>query len=101
MGVYVLGFAGSPRRGGNSEILLDRVLEGAASKGATVEKIAVSALKISPCRNCQGCASTGRCVVQDDMQLVYPKLCRAERIVVSSPIFFGTVSAQMKALIDR
>lgn len=101
MALYILGFAGSPRRGGNSEVLLDRVLAGAASKGAETEKIVVSNLKISPCRNCGGCEKTGQCVQRDDMQEIYPKLCRADRIVVSSPIFFGTVSAQLKALIDR
>jgi len=101
MALYILGFAGSPRRGGNSEVLLDRVLAGAASKDATTEKIVVSTLKISPCRNCGGCTKTGQCVVQDDMQAIYPKLIRADRIVMSSPIFFGTVSAQLKALIDR
>ncbi len=101
MALYILGFAGSPRRGGNSEVLLDRVLAGAASKGAETEKIVVSTLTISPCRNCGGCTKSGVCVQRDEMQEVYLKLTRADRIVVSSPIFFGTVSAQLKALIDR
>jgi len=101
MALYVLGLAGSPRKGGNSESLLDRALAGAESKGAQTEKIIVSDLNIRPCGNCGGCSSSGVCVVKDDMQEVYSKLCRAERLVVSSPIFFGTVTAQLKALIDR
>ena len=101
MALYVLGLAGSPRRGGNSESLLDQALAGAASKGAKTEKIVASTLKIRPCQNCGGCAKTGQCVVRDDMQEVYPKLFKADRIVVSSPIYFGTVSAQLKALIER
>lgn len=99
--LYVLGLAGSPRRGGNSERLLDHALRGATAAGADVEKILVAELAIRPCRNCGGCDKTGQCVVQDDMQLVYPKLLRAARLIVSSPIFFGSVSAQLKALIDR
>ena len=101
MALSVLGLAGSPRRHGNTESLLDQVLAGAASQGAETDKIVIRRLEIAPCIACDKCFETGRCVVQDDYQLVYPKLIVAERIVLASPIFFLGVSAQAKALIDR
>jgi len=99
--VYVLGIGGSPRRGGNSDILLDAALEGAAESGARVEKIVLNELAIAPCQECGGCDRTGRCIVMDDMQLVYPKLRFADRFILASPVFFCSLSAQMKAMIDR
>ena len=101
MALRVLGLAGSPRRQGNTELLLDRVLDGAASQGAETKKIVISRLKIAPCRECDRCFETGRCAVQDDYQLVYAKLIEAERIVFAVPIFFLGLSAQAKTLIDR
>jgi multimeric flavodoxin WrbA len=101
MGLRVVGLAGSPRRQGNTELLLDQVLAGAASQGAETEKILITDLKIAPCRACDTCFESGRCVQQDDYQLIYPKLIEAERIVLASPIFFLGVSAQAKTLIDR
>lgn len=101
MALKVLGLAGSPRRQGNTELLLDRVLDGAASHGAATEKIVISRLQIAPCTACNECFETGRCAVEDDYQLVYPKLIEAERIVLAVPIFFLGVSAQAKTLIDR
>jgi len=70
----VLGIAGSPRRGGNSDLLLDRALTGAAEAGANVERIVVARLRIAPCIACDGCWTAGRCVVQDEFQDVYEKL---------------------------
>ena len=99
--VKILGISGSPRRNGNSEILLDHALEGASQAGAAVEKIVVSELCISPCRGCLRCAGSGRCIVKDDMRLVYRKIADSDGIIVSSPIYFGSISAQLKALIDR
>lgn len=101
MRLKVLGLAGSPRRHGNTELLLDQVLAGAASHGAITEKVDLCSLKIDPCDSCESCYDTGRCVVQDDYQLLFPKLIKAERIVLASPIFFLGVSAQAKAFIDR
>ncbi len=101
MALKVLGLAGSPRRQGNTELLLDQVLHGAASQGAKTEKIVISRLKIGPCLACDRCFETGRCVQRDDYQPVYPKLIEAERIVLATPIFFLGVSAQAKTLIDR
>jgi multimeric flavodoxin WrbA len=101
MRLKVLGLAGSPRRQGNTELLLDQVLGGAASKGAVTEKMILSRMQLSPCRACDSCFETGRCVQQDDYQLLYPRLVKAERIVLAAPIFFMGLSAQAKAFIDR
>lgn len=97
----VLGIAGSPRRGGNTDLLLAEVMKGAASKGAIVNTIILSNLDISPCQHCDACLETGRCRIEDDMQMVYNELEQADRIVLASPIQFMGVSAQAKAMIDR
>lgn len=101
MSVRVLGIYGSPRKGGNTDLLLDRVLEGARDAGGQVKGVYARELKISGCLECGGCDETGECVVPDDMQDVYPLLEEADVIFLASPIFFYTVTAQVKALIDR
>ena len=97
----VLGIAASPRRGGNTDLLLEQALAGARSAGAETETIEISSLDISPCRHCDGCLKEGKCVIDDDMQSVYPKLREADRIIIASPMFFMGLTAQAKALIDR
>jgi len=97
----VLGIFGSPRRGGNTDILLEEALKGAQSQGVEVERIYLTDFSITPCRECHGCDQTGRCVIEDDMQKIYPKLLEADIIILSSPIFFYGVTAWVKALIDR
>jgi len=97
----VLGIAGSPRRGGNTDLLLAEVMKGAASRGAEVKIIILNDLKIAPCQHCDACLEMGRCKVEDDMQMVYDELMKADRIVLASPIQFMTVTAQAKAMIDR
>jgi multimeric flavodoxin WrbA len=96
-----LGIAGSPRRGGNTDLLLAEVMKGAASRGAEVKTIILSQLNIAPCQHCDACLETGRCKVKDDMQMVYDELERADRIVLASPVHFMGVTAQTKAMIDR
>ncbi len=97
----VLGIAGSPRRGGNTGLLLAEVMKGAASKGAEVKTIILSDLNIDPCQHCDTCLLKGKCKIQDDMQMVYRELEQADRIVLASPLHFMSVTAQMKAMIDR
>jgi multimeric flavodoxin WrbA len=97
----ILGIAGSPRRGGNTDRLLDACLEGAAATGATVERLVVASAGISPCRGCNACSKDGHCIVRDGMQDVYPMLDAADAIVVATPVFFATVPAVLKALYDR
>jgi len=97
----VLGIAGSPRRGGNTDLLLAEVMRGAASRGAEVKTIILNDLKITPCQHCDACLEAGRCKIEDDMQMVYRELEDADRIVLASPIQFMGITAQMKAMIDR
>jgi multimeric flavodoxin WrbA len=97
----VLGIAGSPRRGGNTDLLLAEVMKGAASRGAETKTIVLSRLKIAPCQHCDTCLQTGRCKIKDDMQMIYDELERADRVVLASPVHFMGVTAQTKAMIDR
>ena len=99
--VTVLGISTSPRRHGNTEILLDEVLRGAKYAGGSVEKIVLNDMNIAPCRECEHCIEAGHCVVQDDMQTLYPKLIEVDRLAFASPIFFMGLCAQAKALVDR
>jgi multimeric flavodoxin WrbA len=99
--MIVLGIYGSPRKGGNTDQLLDKALEGARSAGAETKAIYTRDLKMCGCIECGGCDKTGKCVVEDDMQLVYPLLEEADVIFLASPIFFYGITAQAKALIDR
>ncbi|UCG14862.1 MAG: flavodoxin family protein [Deltaproteobacteria bacterium] len=96
-----LGIYGSPRKGGNTDLLLDQVLEGARGAGAEVNSIYARDLKITGCLECGGCDETGKCVVQDDMDKVYPLLEEANVVFLASPNFFYNVTAQVKLLIDR
>ena len=106
----VIAIYGSPRRGGNTDVLMDRFLDGVSecenfkpdsSLKLSVDKIILSNLKISPCRECRSCSSTGECIVKDDIQLIYPKLIECDLLAVASPVFFTTVSGYLKAFIDR
>jgi multimeric flavodoxin WrbA len=97
----VLGIMGSPRRQSNTDILLDKALEGAKEAGAEVEKVLVSKLKISPCLEIYACLKDGNCAIKDDMELLYKKLIEADHIVFASPIFFYGITSQAKAIIDR
>jgi multimeric flavodoxin WrbA len=97
----VLGIMGSPRRQSNTEILVDKALEGAREAGAEVEKVLVSKLKISPCLEIYACRKDGNCAIKDDMQVLYKKLLEADYVIFASPMFFYGVTSQAKAIIDR
>jgi len=97
----VLGIMGSPRRESNTEILLDKALEGAREAGAEVEKVLVSNLNISPCLEIYACFKDGKCSIKDDMQTLYGKLLEADHIIFASPIFFYGITSQAKAVVDR
>jgi multimeric flavodoxin WrbA len=97
----VVGIAGSPRREGNTDLLLGQVMAGAASIGAQTKTIVLCDLNIHPCKHCDGCLETGRCVIEDDMQWIYEDLRNADGLAIASPIFFMGLSAQTKSMIDR
>jgi multimeric flavodoxin WrbA len=99
--VKILGLFGSPRRGGNTELLLEEALKGAEKEGAKVERLYLSDFTITPCKECHGCDDTGNCIILDDMEKIYPKLLEADVVILASPIFFYGVTAWAKALIDR
>ena len=97
----VLGLAGSPRRGGNTDLLLAEAMRGAASQGSEVKTIILNDLKITPCQHCDACLTTGQCRIEDDMQMVYHELREADRVVLASPVQFMGPTAQTKLMIDR
>jgi multimeric flavodoxin WrbA len=97
----LLAIAGSPRKGGNSDILLDSCIEGARSDGYDAEKIYICDKRIAPCDEKNVCFKAGICHIKDDMQEVYSKLLEADRLAVASPTFFMGPPAQLKAMIDR
>ena len=97
----ILGIMGSPRIKGNTDLLLDKALEGAKSQQAGVKKIIVDKLQIAACKEYYACEKDGNCVIRDDMDAIYPELIDADRVIVASPIFFYGISAQLKALVDR
>lgn len=97
----VLGVYGSPRKGGNTDLLLDQFLKGARHGGHRIRKVYVRELNISPCLACDECETTGKCIISDDMDSVYEALIDAECLVLASPIYFYNVTAQVKTLIDR
>ncbi len=97
----VLGIAGSPRFGSNTDILMDAALKGAASKGAETSVIHVTNLNILPCTHCDACLRSGNCMFMDDMQKMIKEMEQADRIVLASPIHFMGLPSQLKTLIDR
>ncbi len=97
----VLILSGSPRRKGNSDLLCDEFGRGAAEAGNQVEKVFVRDKKIGYCNACYGCRQSGKCVINDDMAQVLEKMHWADVIVMASPVYFYSIDAQMKALIDR
>jgi multimeric flavodoxin WrbA len=102
MPVKVLAFAGSPRRGGNSETLLDWVLASMAKEAdVTVEKIPLTEANVNPCKGCNACQKLNKCVQRDGMDIVHDKIIAADIIVLAAPIFCMGIAAQAKMLIDR
>ena len=98
--MLILGIAGSPRRNGNTEILLDEALASARQAGAEVEKIVLSTLNIAPAE-AAATVKKGECIIKDDMQGIYEKIAAADAMIFASPNYFYHVSAYAKAAIDR
>ncbi|MEW6002959.1 MAG: flavodoxin family protein [Nitrospirota bacterium] len=96
-----IAFLGSPRKEGNTELLLKEAIKGIEDSGLNVHLFNLNQMDISPCQNCGGCEDTGICVFEDDMVQIYDAIREADRIILASPIFFFSVSAQIKIMIDR
>lgn len=99
--IKVLGISGSPRRHGNTETLLDAVLDGAREAGGEVEKIVLGSLDYASCRGCNVCHRTGECIINDELTPVYDTIASADVLVVTSPIYSMGITAELKGLIDR
>ena len=97
----ILGILGSARPGGNTEILLDIALDKARSQGEEASKICLRDLTIGPCDGCNGCFSTGECIIDDDMQQVYEKIRMADGIIWASPVYYWSMSGLTKMAMDR
>lgn len=102
MSKQVLILSGSPRKGGNSDILCDAFAKGAAEAGHQVEKLRVAEKRVHPCSACYHCRDHGgECVYRDDMAVILQKMIDADVLVLASPVYFYSMDAQLKALIDR
>jgi len=97
----ITGFVGSPCRNGNVDLLVSQVLEGAATQGAENCKIYLNSLRIQPCQSCGKDPYPKHCLFDDDMNQIYDALETSDIIVLGSPVYFDTVSAQVKLMIDR
>lgn len=98
----VLILSGSPRKGGNSDSLCEQFAKGAQEAGHKVEKIWIQGKKIAPCLACYYCKDhNGECAIRDDMKEVLDKMMAADVLVLSSPVYFYSISAQLKSIIDR
>lgn len=96
----ILILNGSPREKGNSAVLASRAAAGASEAGANVESVYLHGLDIRACDACELCTD-GACVIEDDMQSIYPKLAAADAILLASPIYWFTFTAQLKLCVDR
>lgn len=97
----ILGLSFSPRKQGNTVILLSEALDGAKQEGAQVELLSVVGKTLKPCDGCWACEKTGRCHIKDDMQELYDKMLEADGIIFGTPVYFYSMTAQAKTVIDR
>lgn len=102
MGRKVLILSGSPRKDGNSDILCNEFMKGAQEASNQVEKIRISTKKVTPCSACYYCKNHhGECIHHDDMKEILEKMIAADVLVLASPVYFYSIDAQMKTVIDR
>jgi len=99
--IHVLGIVGSPRQGGNTDILVDHALNGAEKMGAIVEKAILNKLNINPCQACNSCYKTGKCIHNDDMETLFEKMDYSDLWVLGTPVYWWGPTAQFKAFLDR
>lgn len=97
----ILGIVGSKRKNGNTSSLVLSAIESAKGEGVDTEVIFLGDYSIKGCTGCEGCRNTYKCVINDDMQKIYPLLLEADAIILGSPTYFYNVTADVKAFIDR
>lgn len=98
--IHVIGIVGSPRAEGNTEKLVAEALKAAAEEAQT-ELIRLADKEIKPCDACLSCRKTGECRIKDDFQEIFEKMIKADGIILASPVYFGSATPQIMALIDR
>jgi len=97
----IIGLVGSPRKNGNTDVLLQKALEGAKAQGSDTETFYLNDLAIRGCQACLGCKKTGKCVVKDDLAGVFEAIDAADGIILGSPVYFGRFTAQTALFMDR
>ena len=97
----VLAFVGSPRVGGNTDVLIDEVLRGAEASGATTDKVFLDRCNIGPCHACDACANTGICIQRDDMDDLLERMLQSDVWVLGTPVYWWGATAQFKLFLDR
>jgi len=97
----ILVINSSPRKGGNTEVLLDALISGAEEEGATISNMKLRTLEVSPCKACDSCKKTGKCIQKDDMHDLISKMMECKVWVLGTPIYWWGPTAQLKAFIDR
>jgi multimeric flavodoxin WrbA len=97
----IIAIYGSPRRKGNTAILLKKAVEGARDAGAQVDEIVLRDFKISPCMEIYGCKKEGECAIKDDFQNIRDRILASRGLMIASPVFFYTVSSHVKMFMDR
>jgi len=101
MSISVVLFNGSPRKGGNTQICLERVQKGLTAAGISTEIVPLAQKRIEPCKACKACRGKRRCSQDDDLNEMIERMEKAEGIILGSPTWFGSVSGWIKNLIDR
>ena len=96
-----IAIVGSPRKNGNTEILTRHALKAIAEEGIETELVSLRNLEIKPCTACEGCQQKEQCTLDDDLFPIYEKMKAADAIILASPVYFGSATAQIKALMDR
>jgi multimeric flavodoxin WrbA len=99
--MQVLGISCSPRKKGNTDLLLEQALVGAIQEGAKASHLSLRNMTISPCDGCYACAKTGKCHIDDDMKEVYEALEASQGVIIGAPIYFWSICGQAKVMIDR
>jgi len=97
----VVAIVGSPRKNGNTEMLTSHTLKSIAEEGVETELISLAGKEIKPCNVCMACEESGECVIQDDFLPVFNKMIEADGIILASPVYFGSCTALLKALMER
>ena len=99
--IRILGIVGSPRMRGNTERFVSEALKAAEEDGAETELVRLAGKEVKPCDACLSCRETGECRIEDDFKSVFEKMVRADGIILATPVYFGSATPQIKALIDR